>query len=73
MTFNIGRKVIAEVPFDKCRNFGFLLDFFLNVFTEFAEFSDKNIYHYSKRAQTCHPATSCVRDHDVITVPARHT
>ena len=26
----------------------------LNVFTEFAEFNDKNISHYSKSAQTCH-------------------
>ena len=25
------------------------IEFFLNVFTEFAEFSDKNICHYSKR------------------------
>ena len=47
-------------------------EFSLNVFTEFAEFSDKNICHYNKRAQTCHPATSCVRDQDAITVPARH-
>ena len=30
------------------------LGFFLNVFTEFAESSDKNICHYSKRAQTCY-------------------
>ena len=29
-----------------------LIEFSLNVFTEFAEFSDKNICHYSKRAQT---------------------
>ena len=27
------------------------MEFFLNVFSEF---SDKNICHYSKRAQTCH-------------------
>ena len=27
-----------------------LLEFFPNVFTDFAEFSDKNICHYSKRA-----------------------
>ena len=47
-------------------------EFSLNVFTEFTEFSDKNICHYNKRAQTCHPATSCVRDQDAITVPARH-
>ena len=25
------------------------MEFFLNVFTEYAEFSDKNICHYSKR------------------------
>ena len=47
------------------------IEFFLNVVTEFAEFSDKNICHYSKRAQTCHPATSCVRDQDATTAPAR--
>ena len=30
------------------------LEFFLNVFTEFASFSKKNICHYSKRTRTCH-------------------
>ena len=44
--------------------------FFLNFFTEFAEFSDKNICHYSKR--TCHPATSCVTDQDATTELTRH-
>ena len=29
-------------------------EFSLNIFTKFAEFSDKIIWHYSKRAQTCH-------------------
>ena len=48
------------------------IEFFLNVFTELAEFSDKNICYYSKRAWTCHPATSCVRDQDATTVPARY-
>ena len=27
-------------------------------------------FHYSKRARTCHPATSCVRNQDATTVPA---
>ena len=44
--------------------------FSLNVFTEFAEFSGKNICHYSKRARTCHPAASCVSDQDATTVSA---
>ena len=48
------------------------IEFSLNVFTEIAEFSDKNICHYSKRAQTCHPAASCVRDQDATAVLARH-
>ena len=30
-----------------------IFEFSLNVFTEFSEFSDKNICHYSKRAGTC--------------------
>ena len=30
------------------------IEFSLNVFTEFAEVSDKNICHYSKGVQTCH-------------------
>ena len=30
------------------------MEFFLNVFTEVSEFSDKNICLYSKRIQTCH-------------------
>ena len=44
------------------------LEFFLNIFTVFAEFSDKNICHYSKRTQTC-----CVRDQDATIAPTRHT
>ena len=48
-----------------------IFEFFLNVFTAFGEFSDKNICHYSKSAQTCKPATFCVRDQDSTTVPAR--
>ena len=48
------------------------MEFSLNGFTEFAEFSDKNVCYYSKRAWTCHPATSCVRDQDATTAPARH-
>ena len=48
------------------------LEFFLNVFTEFSKFSEKNICHYSKRAQICDPVTSCVRDQDATTAPARH-
>ena len=32
----------------------------------------KNICYYSKRARTCHPAISCVRDQDASTAPARH-
>ena len=48
------------------------IEFSLNVFIEFAEFGDKNVCHYSKRAQTCHTATSCVRDHSATTVPVRH-
>ena len=49
-----------------------ILEFFLNIFTEFSEFRDKNIWHYSKRSRTRHPATSCVRDQDATTAPARH-
>ena len=30
-----------------------IFEFSLNVFIEFAKFSDKNIFHYSKRVQTC--------------------
>ena len=48
------------------------IEFSLIVFIEFAEFGDKNVCHYSKRAQTCHTATSCVRDHSATTVPVRH-
>ena len=43
---------------DMGKRFGcfMIIKFSLNVFTEFAEFSDKNICHDSKRAQTCHSA-----------------
>ena len=54
------------------RNRVFPKMFPLNSLFEFTEFSDRNICHYCKRAWTCHPATSCVRDQDVTTSPARH-
>ena len=44
---------------------------FCNTVT-YLEFFLKIICHYSKRARTCHPATSCVRDQASTTVPARH-
>ena len=43
------------------------MEFFLNVFTEFSKFSDKK-YLSLKGLE---PATSCVRDQDAITAPAR--
>ena len=45
------------------------MEFFLNVFREFAEFIDKKI-DYSKR--TCYIVTSCVRDQHATTVPVQH-
>ena len=38
----------------------------------FTEFSDKNIFHYSKKDRTCHTTTSCVRDQHATTSPVRH-
>ena len=48
-----------------------LIEFSLNVFIEFLEFSDKNVWHYSKRARTCQSATSFVRDQHATPAPAR--
>ena len=45
---------------------------FNQVFFIISEFSNKNIRHYSKRASTYHLASSCVRDHDATSSPARH-
>ena len=45
------------------------MEFFLNVFTEFAEFSDKKIVITVRGLK---PATSCVRDQHATTAPARH-
>ena len=42
---------------------------FPKCFTKFAEFSDKNICHYSKRARTFHPVTPFIRDQDATTIP----
>ena len=53
-------------------NFVQLMEFSLNVFTEFVEYSDKNICLYSKRARTCHQTTSCVKDQDATSVSARY-
>ena len=48
---------------------GKITQFSLNVFTEFR---DKNICHYSCTVKGLKPATSCTRDQDATTVPARH-
>ena len=53
--------------------FGYNFEKYNGVFPKcFTEFSDKNICHYSKRAKPASPATSCVRDQDATTAPARH-
>ena len=43
-------------------------EFYLNVFTEFSKFSDKNVLSL----KGLEPATSCVGDKNAITAPARH-
>ena len=50
----------------------FYIGVFPKCFAEFAEFSGKNICHYSKRAWTCHTEIACVRDQDATTAPKRH-
>ena len=44
-------------------------EFFLNVFTKFADFSDKI---FVITVNGLEPTTSCVRDPDATTAPARH-
>ena len=63
------RAHILSVPSFRTRHWNNLIEFFLNLF---AEFRDKSICHYSKRAQTHCPAASCVRAQHATTVPARH-
>ena len=46
-----------------------VMEFFLNVFTEFSKFSDKK---FTITVKGLVPATSCIRDQDATTVPARH-
>ena len=48
-----------------------LLEFFLNVFHWIRWIQWQKIYDI-KRTRTCHPVTSCVRDQDATTLPARH-
>ena len=45
------------------------MEFFLNVFTEFIEFSDKI---FAIAVKGLEPPTSCVRNQDATTAPARH-
>ena len=47
------------------------MEFFLNVFHWIQQIQWQKIYDI-KRTRTCHPATSCVRDQNASTVPARH-
>ena len=44
------------------------MEFFLNVFTEFSKFNDKIFVLTIKGLE---PDTSCVRDQDATTLPAR--
>ena len=48
------------------------IEFSLNVFTEFAEFSDKNNI-ICKKIAVLEPTISCVRDIDSTTAPQRHS
>ena len=48
---------------------GHVIEFSLDVFTGFAEFSDKSICLYSKMTQTCQQATCYVRDQDATFLP----
>ena len=52
-----------------CWDLSLTFEFSLNVFTEFAEFSDKIFVITAKGLE---PATACVRDQDAATGPARH-
>ena len=47
------------------------LEFSLNVFTEFAEFSDKKVKNQKMRIVALEPKLSCVRDRDDTTRPQR--
>ena len=60
----------SEKHFHNAKGFLTIFQFSLNVFTESAVFSDKNMCHYSKGFKC---ATFCVGDQDVTTAPARHT
>ena len=48
------------------------IEFYLKVFTDIQWIQWQNICHYSKRAETCHPTTSHIRNRDATTAPARH-
>ena len=48
------------------------LEFFLNVSLNSVDSVTKIFVITVKKAQTCHSATSCVRDQDATTAPARH-
>ena len=45
---------------------------FIGVFPKWITEFSKNISHYSKGTQTCHSATSCVKDKDDTKTLARH-
>ena len=52
--FHFSLTVITAIKYGKVlnveqRDWGEIFEFSLNVFTEFSEFGDKNICHYSKR------------------------
>ena len=50
------------------------IEFSLNVFTKFTEFSDKNnIRFYFKKIAVLEPTFSCVRDRDSTTGPRGHS
>ena len=62
MTYSVDMAVTFARPYPRVAPIQFVLfsglwmtmELFLNIFTEFAEFSDKNICTNSKRARTSH-------------------
>ena len=60
---------LLYLPQLACMHWCETFEFSLNVFTEFSKFSDRK--HYILKRLFKH-ATSCVRDQDAITAPARH-
>ena len=70
--FQISKKILLQNLIFLGNNSA-IIEYYLNVFTEFSKFNGKNNFIFIKRIAVLEPTISCVRDKDSTTVSQRHS